>query len=143
MCSDFIIDPSMKGCHCFFFFFFKGHCHGDFAACWSKLLQYLIKNLSSLTHEIVLGAPGGKYGTISPNESSFQQFFQNMQEELEKKWPFFFPFSIHFYPTHSQQNMNDASFCALVRLLLTKLNHYCNVSIHANMFFVYSKWYQN
>ena len=25
----------------------KGHCHGDFAVCWSKLLKYLIKNLIS------------------------------------------------------------------------------------------------
>ena len=25
----------------------KGHCHGDFAACWSKLFKYLTKNLFS------------------------------------------------------------------------------------------------
>ena len=27
--------------------FLKGHCHGDFAVCWSKLLKYLTKNVFS------------------------------------------------------------------------------------------------
>ena len=66
------------------------------------------------------------------------QFFQNTQNELEKVCQLF-QVAIHFHPGHPQPKMNDTSFCALVGLLLTKLNHCCNVYIHANMSFVYSK----
>ena len=34
--------------------------------------------------------------------------------------------------------MNDTSFCALVGLLLTKLNHYFNVYFDTNMFFFFA-----
>ena len=61
---------------------------------------------------------------------------------------FFSPFSkihrknlkvaIHFHPSHPQPNIMNSSFCVLVGLLLTKLNHYFNDSIETNMFFDYS-----
>ena len=46
--------------------------------------------------------------------------------------------AIHFHPSHPQPNIMNSSFCALVGLLLTKLNHYFNDSIETNMFFGYS-----
>ena len=41
--------------------------------------------------------------------------------------------------SHPQSEMVDTSFCILVGLFLTKLNHYFNVSIDVNMFFRHSK----
>ena len=73
--------------------------------------------------------------------SVFSNFSKICRKNFKKNGHFFFKISTHFYPIHSQQNMNDASIYALVQLLLTKLDHFCNAYIHANMFFVYSKWY--
>ena len=42
--------------------------------------------------------------------------------------------AIHFHSSHQQPNIMNSSFCALVGLLLTKLNHYFNDSIETNMF---------
>ena len=49
-----------------------------------------------------------------------------------KKWANFFQVAIRFHPGHPQPKMINTSFCALVGLLLTKLNHYFNVCIHIN-----------
>ena len=46
-----------------------------------------------------------------------------------------FQVAIHFYPSHSQLNVINSSFCAQVGLLLTKLYHYFNNSIETNRFF--------
>ena len=45
----------------------------------------------------------------------------------------FFQIVIHFHPIHPQPNKTKTSFCALVGLLLTELNHYYNDSIDWSM----------
>ena len=47
----------------------------------------------------------------------------------------FFQVAIHFHPSHPQQKIINSSFCALLGLLLTKLNYYFDDSTDANMFF--------
>ena len=47
----------------------------------------------------------------------------------------FFQVATHFHPSHLQPMINDTSFCALVSLLLTRLNHYFNVYFCINRFF--------
>ena len=42
----------------------------------------------------------------------------------------FFQVAIHFHPCHLQTKMIGTSFCALVGLLLTILNHYFNIPIN-------------
>ena len=55
------------------------------------------------------------------------------QEELEKVGQLF-QVAIHFHPSHLQPNIINTSFCALVGLLLTDLNHYFNDSVQRNSF---------
>ena len=55
------------------------------------------------------------------------------QEEFGKVGQLF-QVTIHFHPSHLQPNIINTSFCALVGLLLTKLNHYFNVSIETDTF---------
>ena len=47
----------------------------------------------------------------------------------------FFQVAIHFHPSHPQSKVTNTSFCALLGLLLTKRNHYFDVSIDSNMIF--------
>ena len=63
---------------------------------------------------------------------SFQRHLENTQVGQ------FFQVAIHFHPSHPQPNIIDNSFCALVGLLITKLNHYFNDSTETNTFFGYS-----
>ena len=62
----------------------------------------------------------------------------NTQEELEKTGQFF-QVAINFHPSHPQPKIINTSFCALLGLLSTKLNHYFDDSIDSHMFFGYSK----
>ena len=64
---------------------------------------------------------------------NYNHFSKIHEEELEKTGQFF-QVAIHFHPSHPQINMNDTSFCALVGLLLMKLNHYFDVYIHTDVF---------
>ena len=52
-----------------------------------------------------------------------------------KKVVNFFQVAIHFHPSYPQSQMKDTSLCAPVGLWLIKLNNYCNVYIHTNVFF--------
>ena len=45
-----------------------------------------------------------------------------------------FQVAIHFHPNHQQPNKINSSFCALVGLLLTKVNYYFNVFIETDTF---------
>ena len=47
--------------------------------------------------------------------------------------------AIHFHSSHPQPSLINTSFCPLVGLLLTKLNHYFNDSTDSTMFFGHSK----
>ena len=75
---------------------------------------------------------------IYPRKNKLKYFvlaiFPNTQEELENIGQFF-EVATHFCLCHPESEMNDTSFCALVRLLLTKLTCYFNVYIHTNIFF--------
>ena len=55
-----------------------------------------------------------------------------------------FQVSIHFNLRHPRPKMTNTSFFVVVRLLLTRLNHYFNDSVDANVFFslfkVTSQW---
>ena len=62
------------------------------------------------------------------------RLLHSTQEKLEKNGQFF-QVVIQFHPSHQQPNIIDTRFCALVGLLLTKLNHYFDDSIDSNMFF--------
>ena len=62
--------------------------------------------------------------------TNYKQFLPaslNTQEEHEKIGRCF-QAAILFHPSHPQSNIINASFCALVRLLLTKLRHYFDYS---------------
>ena len=69
---------------------------------------------------------------VSPGKNKVESlsgnFLQNSQEELQEIGQLF-QVAIRFHPCHPQAKMIDTSFCALVGLFLTKLNHYFNVSI--------------
>ena len=71
---------------------------------------------------------------INKLESLISNFLPNSQEELERIGQLF-QVAIRFHPSHPQAKMIDTSFCALVGLFLTKLNHYFNVFIDTNKFF--------
>ena len=73
--------------------------------------------------------------------TNFKQFLRTSLQytrELENIGQFF-QVAIHFHPSHPQPKIINTSFCALLGLLLTKLNHYFDDSIDSNMFFGYSK----
>ena len=52
----------------------NGPCHGDFAACWSKLLKYLTKNLFS-NRKLLLQHLGRKYEMTSLENTNYNQLF--------------------------------------------------------------------
>ena len=91
--------------------------------------QYYTKK-SLLKREIAVRAPGGKYEMICPIKNKLESVFSDFSN---------FQVAIHFHPGRSQTKLINVSFCALVGFLLTKLNHYFNVSIDTSMFFRYSK----
>ena len=75
---------------------------------------------------------------ISPGKNKLESLFSNFSKidrRNLKKIDQLFQVAIHFHPNHPQTKMIDTSFCALVWLFLTKLNHYFNVPMDTNMFF--------
>ena len=48
----------------------------------------------------------------------------------------FFQFSIHFKIGHLGPKITHTSFCVIVGLLLTKLNHYINDFVDVNVIFL-------
>ena len=60
-------------------------------------------------------------------------------KNLKKVAMQFFQVAIHFHPSHPQPNIINTSFCTLVGLLLTTLNHYFNDSIEKKVFFGHSQ----
>ena len=105
----------------------KGHAHGDFAVFWSKLLKYFPKNLFCF---MKLPLPH-REENIKTNHSRFLATSLKFTGQC-------FQAAIHFHPSHPQPNIINISFCALVGLLLTKLNHYFNDSIETNTSFGHS-----
>ena len=75
----------------------EGHCHGDFAVYWSKLLRYLTKNLFN-NMELSLEHRDESLNNLSEEEklqsvmSPFFFFFFFPEKELEKTGQFFFKF---------------------------------------------------
>ena len=114
----------------------EGHCHGDFAVYWSKLLRYLTKNLFN-NMKLSLEHRDESLNNLSEEEklqSVISRFSKILKRNL-KKLAKFFQVSIHFHPRHPRSKMNHSGFCALVGLYLTKPNNYFNVCIHTNMCF--------
>ena len=60
----------------------------------------------------------------------------SLSEGASKKLANFLKLQSIFIGSHPQQKMNDSSFCASVRSLVAKLNHYFNVYFHTNVFLV-------
>ena len=77
---------------------------------------------------------------ISPSknkpQSIFSHFSKILQRNVKKLANFFKLQSISILSMHSQPKMNNTSFCALVELLLTKLNH--NINVYIDVFAVNS-----
>ena len=115
----------------------KGHCHGDFATFSWKWLKYSTKNLFSNMKLLLEHREGNIKGDLSGEEQSISSFWwllYNTQKELEKIAQSF-QVVIHFHPSHAQPKIINTSFCALLGLLLTKLNHYFDDFIDSNKFF--------
>ena len=116
----------------------KGHCHGDFAVCWTKQLKYLTKK-PLLEREIALRAVGGKYEMISLGKNNLESVFSNFPKIHRRnltKWTNFFKLQfISILVIRRQKWLISSSSCALVELFLIKLNHYSNVPSHTNVFF--------
>ena len=110
-----------------------GHCHGDFAAFWSKLLKYFRKNLF-FNMKLLLQHREENINVFLLRRTNQNQFVATSLKytgRTWKNWPTF-QVKIHFHPSHPQPNIINSSFCALVGLLLTKLKHYFNYSIEIN-----------
>ena len=122
------------------FFGVKRELPPRFAVCWSRLLKYLTKNLFSNMKSLLEHREENMKWFLRArvNYNKFLAIFFKIRE-LGKTGQFF-QVSIHFHPNNLQPRMNDTSFCALVGLLLTNLNHYFDVYIHTcGFFFRYSK----
>ena len=70
---------------------------------------------------------------FSQGRTSYKQFYATSPQYTYTSGQFF-QVVIHFHPSHPQPNIIDTIFCALVGLLLTKLNHYWDDSIDSSMF---------
>ena len=71
-------------------------------------------------------------------ESVFSDFSKLKRTSL-KKLANFFQLAVHCHPCHPQPKIINTSFCALVGQLITKLNHYFDVSIATKCVFRCSK----
>ena len=109
----------------------KGHCHDDFAVFWSKLLRYLTKNVFA-DMKLLLEHREENIKGFLQGRTNYDQFLATSLKYTRRTK--FFQVAIHFHPSHPQPNIIYTSFCALVGLLLTKLNHYFKNSTDSNMF---------
>ena len=76
-------------------------------------------------------------GITNYNQFILRDFSKIHKKNLKKLE--FFSVARHFHPSHRQPNIISTYFCAIVGLLLTKLNHYFNDCTDSNMFLGHSK----
>ena len=108
-------------------YWLKGHCHSDFPVCWSKLLKNLITNLFS-DIKLLLGHQEKNMKWFLWTRINYNRFSAIFSEIHRRNNPF---------PSWLSTAKDEwTSFCALVGLLLTKLNHYFDIYIHTNIFLV-------
>ena len=106
----------------------KGHCHGDFAVFWSKLLKCLTKNLFAKIKLLLEHWEEDIKGFLQERTNYNQFLTTSLNYTRRKNWPIFSSYNL-FSSQPSTAHIINTSFCAIVGvLLLTKLNHYFNDS---------------
>ena len=104
----------------------------------TAILLYFCKNCSNIGQrtffaniQLVLEHREKNNLVICPGKnklySVFSDFSEIQKEELAEKIGQFCKVVIRFHPGHPHLNIINTSFCALIRLLLTKLNHYSTI----------------